>query len=69
MMRHVLLLTLCMVASAFRFSILSSRVAIRRQMASSDDNSSDPAIAAIRAKMEADPNYNPMADPQAQQVL
>jgi hypothetical protein len=63
MMTPLLLLLACIVSTtAFRGSFFSSRNLVRRFMAD------DAAVEALRAKMAADPNYNPMNDPQAQQV-
>lgn len=53
--------------SAFRFSI--SRHAVFTKPMQVRMASEDPNIDAIRAKMQADPNYNPMTDPHAAEVL
>ena len=59
----ILLLLVSLVAtSAFRGVFLSRKAPTQRFMAD------DAAFDAIRAKMQSDPNYNPMTDPQAQQV-
>lgn len=62
----LLLAVLVSAISAFRVSrmsvsSISSRVSLRMSTADPMDE--------IRAKMEADPSYNPMSDPQAMQVL
>lgn len=57
-----LFLLSCIGALAFRGNMLSTRLSTRRY---AED---DAAFEELRKKMEANPNYNPMTDPQAQQV-
>lgn len=64
MFRVVLLFTVLAITAAF-VSRAGMRIPLRRHMA---EEAEDPAFAAIRAKMEKDPNYNPMNDPEARAV-
>lgn len=67
-MHSFLLLSLFFASSsAFLLSARTNRWVVARKMA--DDDANEELFKNIAAKMSADPNYNPMADPQAMQVL
>ena len=66
----IVMVTVCIliVSNAFQL-IRNPRMLKRMVLPMSDAAGADAAVEAIRAKMAADPNYNPMADPQAMQVI
>lgn len=67
----MILALLCILVVSNAFTFLHSPRIVKRMtvLSMSDPPGPDAAVEAIRAKMAADPNYNPMADPQAMQVI
>lgn len=58
-----------LVGQASAFSVSRVRSFGRSSLKAATGGPNEEAIKAIREKMAADPSYNPMADPQAMQVI